>query len=269
MKENAIKVLAGDSLKEERYNGLLKIFLPNTKKEFLKRKFNKGYSKDNLSSLEFEIKQLFGIKYLEIVAAQELLSNDDDNTDKAVLPGGSLPPKPKPKTVEAEAEDMEPIRKEFPFLNDENCPEVLLIAVGRKITAYNKEKEINARILELRTKAKSSAISVSEDEELKLLAEKAIHYFNENEKLYKELKHYGETGEILGEHELFAEYAFKKEVDAMNTQKLIAYQNSSKKFFSLKNKELEKADELKALEIQKAIELRQIKLNMVNKKLGV
>jgi hypothetical protein len=55
----------------------------------------------------------------------------------------------------------------------------------------------------------------------------------------------------------------------MNTKELINYQGSSKTFFARKNKELSNANELEAIEIQKAIELRQIKLNMVNKKLGV
>jgi hypothetical protein len=264
MKENAIKVLASKLQKEERYNALLKIFINNTNKEYLKRKFNRGYTKDNLESIEFETKQFFGIRHLEILSAL----SDDDILEMAVLPKGSLP-KPKAAIVGADLEDMEPIRKEFSFLNDEKCPEVLLIAVGKKITAYNKEKEINARISELRDKIGDKDCSEADAKALKDLAEKSIHYFNENDKLYKELKHYGETGEILGEHELFAEYAFKKEVDAMSTKELINYQNSTKKFFSLKNKELENADEFKSLEIKKAIDLRQIKLNMVNKKLGV
>jgi hypothetical protein len=264
MRDNALLALSKTD-ERERYNALFEVLIGDNPDKQDLREFNKGYTKARLESLTYKTKKKYQIKDLDVI-------NEKVEKTAKVL---SIDKNLKVETPEAKAEnivtvdDSEPIRKEFPFLNDENCPEVLLIAVGRKIAAYNKEKEINARILELDTKAISSAISESEDEELKLLAEKAIYYFNENEKLYKELKHYGETGEILGEHEIFVEFTFKKEVDAMNTKELINYQGSSKTFFARKNKELSNANELEAIEIQKAIELRQIKLNMVNKKLGV
>lgn len=261
MRNNALLALKCVD-ERERYNALFEVLRNNNPNKQDLREFNKGFTKDRLKSLEYKTKKEYKIKDLDI------LNENVEKTAKAVLTEDSLSPEAKAENI-VTVDDSKPIRDEFPFLNDENCPEVLLIAVGKKISAYRKEKEINARILELETKSKSNAISESESEELKALAEQAIHYFNENEKLYKELKHYGETGEILGEHELFIEFTYKKEVDAMSTKELIAYQNSSKKFFSLKNKELENADELKSLEIQKAIDSRKIKLNMVNKKLGV
>jgi hypothetical protein len=255
MRDNALLALKKTD-ERERYNALFEVLIGDNPDKQDLREFNKGYTKARLESLTYKTKKKYQIKDLDVINVEK--------TAKAVLTDKNL----KVETPEAKSEnivtvdDSEPIRKEFPFLNDENCPEVLLIAVGRKIAAYNKEKEINEKIIELNE-------TNPESDELKELAEKAIHYFNENEKLYKELKHYGETGEILGEHEIFVEFTFKKEVDAMNTKELINYQGSSKTFFARKNKELSNANELEAIEIQKAIELRQIKLNMVNKKLGV
>lgn len=263
MRQNALKALQCVD-EQEKYNALFEVFRKNNPDKQDLREFNKGFSKGRLESLEYKTKKAYGIKDLEIYT-ENVEETTEEETDKAVLPGGSLPggTKPKPKAVEADAEDLEPIRNEFPFLGDENCPDVLLIAVGKKITAYKKEKEINAKIIALKE-------TNPESEELTALAEQAIHYFNENEKLYKELKHYGETGEILGEHEIFIEYAFKKEVEAMNNKALIAYQGSSKKFFTDKKKKLESAtDEVEIAEIQKAIAARQVKLNLVNKALGV
>ena len=263
MRENALKALQCVD-EQEKYNALFEVLRKNNPDKQDLREFNKGFSKGRLESLEYKIKKAYSIKDLEVYTENVDENEEEEDTDKAVLPGGSLPGgKPKPKGVEADAEDMEPIRSEFPFLADENCPDVLLIAVGKKITAYKKEKEINAKIIALKE-------TNPESEELTALAEQAIHYFNENEKLYKELKHYGETGEILGEHELFVEFTFKKEVEAMNNKALIAYQGSSKKFFTDKKKKLESAtDEAEIAEIQKAIAARQVKLNLVNKALGV
>jgi hypothetical protein len=255
MRDNALLALKKTD-ERERYNALFEVLIGDNPDKQDLREFNKGYTKARLESLTYKTKKKYQIKDLDVINVEK--------TAKAVLTDKNL----KVETPEAKSvnivtvDDSEPIRKDFPFLNDENCPEVLLIAVGRKIAAYNKEKEINEKIIELNE-------TNPESDELKELAQKLIHYFNENEKLYEELKHYGETGEILGEHELFFEFTFKKEVDAMNTKELINYQGSSKTFFARKNKELSNANELEAIEIQKAIELRQIKLNMVNKKLGV
>lgn len=258
MRENALKALQSAN-DQEKYNLLFEVFRKTSHDRIQLQNFNRGFTKDRLESLAYQVKKMFGIKDLEIIETLNKGSEQTEEEEEQSLLNAETDEK---ILIITENSDVEPIRNEFPFLNDENCPEVLLIAVGRKITAFNKEKELNAKIIALKE-------TNPESEELQELAEKAIHHFNENEKLYKELKHYGETGEILGEHELFAEYAFKKEVDAMSNKELIAYQNSSKKFFSTKNKELDKADELKSLEIQKAIDLRKIKLNMVNKKLGV
>jgi arsenate reductase-like glutaredoxin family protein len=191
MRDNALLALKKTD-ERERYNALFEVLIGDNPDKQDLREFNKGYTKARLESLIYKTKKKYQIKDLDVI------NEKVEKTAKAVSTDKNL----KVETPEAKSEnivtvdDSEPIRKEFPFLNDENCPEVLLIAVGRKIAAYNKEKEINEKIIELNE-------TNPESDELKELAEKAIHYFNENEKLYKELKHYGETGEILGEHEIF------------------------------------------------------------------
>ena len=162
--------------------------------------------------------------------------------------------------------EITPIREEFGFLNNNDCPEVFYIVVGRKISAYRKWQAAQQELAAIQSEDKTAT-----EDEVKELAIVAEANFRENQALYNELNHYATTGEILGKHSLFRESVAKKEVDTMTTADLSKYRNSSAKYFTDKKKLLIKhaGNAEKLAEINQQIEDRKYKLSLVDAKLGI
>ena len=89
--------------------------------------------------------------------------------------------------------------------------------------------------------------------------------------MYKELEHYKQNNEILGEHEVLKEYSMQKEINAMSTEELVKYQKNSAPYLSKAKKGLEdeKLSEEKKAVILERIQDREKRLELVNKKLGM
>jgi hypothetical protein len=164
------------------------------------------------------------------------------------------------------SEEEKSLREEFPFLNDEKCPDVMYVVVGKRIAAYKRYQELHAKLQQVEL----GELQLSEDDRTSLVAETEAHY-SENRALWDELNHYATTGEILGKHELFRLNQLKKEVEEMSKEELLKYIGSSATFFSRKNKELKTAEAKgeDTAKIKQAIQEREFKLNLVNEKLGV
>ncbi|MFA9191126.1 hypothetical protein AAGV28_07055 [Flavobacterium sp. FZUC8N2.13] len=160
------------------------------------------------------------------------------------------------------------IREEFPFLNDSACPNELKILVADKITAWKIYQEKHAQLLQI----ESGELVVSKEEQSEI-AEAAKVAFEENQAIYDELNVYKETGKLLGKHSIFKTLQFQREVDEMSPEQLNKYIGSSSKYFSDNKKSLAKAeqenDEAKIIEIKERVADREMKLSMVNKKLGI
>ena len=269
-KQQVINLLAQTNVSEKTlFNQLLEQYKNHpSKDDFLFKRLNRlGYSKDNYEKLVYEIKKIYQIKDLEIVSFQtkehaqalesiqsgeeELKTSEEEETFDRVI-----------SLKEEEKNEKLKLREEFPFLSDKNCPDVMHIAVARKITAYETEQAINAEI---------HAISEQNpnDERLKELAEKALEAHQENEALYNELVHYRDNETVLGKHPIFDELFAKQEVEKMSNDELLKFINSSKTFLSRAKNNLEKAAEDKKEEIEKSIRLREYKLTLVKNKLGV
>ena len=168
--------------------------------------------------------------------------------------------------VDGIEEDFKPVREEFPFLNEEDCPEVFFIVVGKKITAYKKWQDAQQQLSAIEQEPQTAT-----PEEVKELAIIAETNFRENQALYDELNHYNLNGEILGKHSLFRENVAKREVESMTTAQLSKYRNSSAKYFTdKKNLLIKHADNAeKVAEINQQVEDRKYKLSLVNAKLGI
>lgn len=161
--------------------------------------------------------------------------------------------------------DVEPLRTEFPFLNDPKCPDKLFIVVGRRISSYKVYKELHERLL----KVESGEEKVSEEEKLELV-KNCDEAFNENKALWDELNYYKENSKILGKHPLFREDNIKKEVDKMTTEEMFKLKQSSPKYFHDQNKALEKwaKDPVKLEAVNQKISDRKFKLSLVDAKIG-
>jgi hypothetical protein len=163
---------------------------------------------------------------------------------------------------------LQPIREEFPFLNEANCPDELKILVSDKITAWKKYVDVQKDIANA-----EAGLNNLTAEQLEKLAKVAIEAFEENKRIYDELNVYKDTGKVLGVHPIFKKLQMSREVEAMTNDELIKYKSASAKYFSDNKKGLEKAkknkDEAKSSEIQNRVAERKDKLFLVNKKLGV
>jgi hypothetical protein len=163
-------------------------------------------------------------------------------------------------------EELNSLRDELPFLNEEGCPDIMYVIVGRRIVAFRKYQALHAKLQEVN----AGAIEISEEEKAQLTFD-CEAAFSENRSLWDELEHYANTKEILGKHPMFREDNIKKEVEAMTNEQLFKYINATAKFFTDQKKQLEKhkdnAD--KIAEINTKIEEREYKLSLVKAKAGV
>jgi exonuclease VII small subunit len=165
-----------------------------------------------------------------------------------------------------DSEELSPLRTEFPFLNDKDCPEVMFVVVGKRISAYRRYQELHAKLQEVF----EGTLVLSEVQQVELVT--ATQEANaENLALWDELNHYNTTGEILGKHPLFRESVAQKEVNAMTVDQLAKYRTSSATFISKKRTALKAKglSEDKKAELLEAIADREYKLGLVNTKLGV
>lgn len=270
--------------KHEQYNLGFELYRQSEgKNEALERNFNAtGFTVRSLDNLLYELQKIHGItdaeKILVVVKNKHLKSeneelkaiNEDLVTENEDLQSEN-------EDLEAENEELkaklelqtpESIRVEFPFLNNEDCPNELKILVADKITAWNKYVAAHNTI----AKAHSGEAPLSE-EELAKLAETAVQSFDDNQKIYDELNAYATTGQVLGAHPIFRKLQIAREVEEMTTDELIKYKNSSAKYFTDNKKALAKAKETgdaeKISEIENRVADRSEKLFAVNKKLGI
>lgn len=277
--------------KHEQFNKAFELYRKSEgKNEALERNFNAlGCTDRSLENLLYELQKIHEItdtEKVKVIVMDEQLEAENENlksdledleSEKADLESEKEDLEFENEDLKAENEELksklenqtpESIRVEFPFLNEPNCPDALKVLVADKITAWNKYVAAQNKI----AKSHSGEAPLT-NEELAVLAEESVKSFEENQKIYKELNVYAETGKILGEHPVFKRLQLEREVEVMTTDELIKYKASSAKYFTDNKKELAKAkeanDEAKIAKIETRVAERSEKLFMVNKKLGV
>lgn len=277
--------------KYEQFNQAFELYRQSEgKNEALERNFNAiGFTDRSLENLLYELQKIHAITDAEKVKVivldeqlqeenEELKSeNEDLQSEKEDLESEKEDLEAEKEELKAENEELkakfelqtpESIRVEFPFLNNEDCPNELKILVADKITAWNKYVAAQNTI----AAAHSGEAPLSE-EELAKLAEESVKAFDDNQKIYDELNAYATTGLVLGAHPIFRKLQIAREVEEMTPEQLIKYKASSAKYFTDNKKALAKAqeanDEVKIAEIEARVADRSEKLFQVNKKLGV
>lgn len=172
-----------------------------------------------------------------------------------------------PKLLECdEASELKDLRTEFPFLNEKDCPDILLIVVGKRITAFRDYQKLHAELQKINT----GIVIVTPEEKLEA-TENTERAFNENQLLWNELNYYNLNKEILGKHPLFRESNIKRDVESMTNDLMIKFKASSTKYFHDQNKALEryKDDAVKLESVHVKIADRKYKLSLIDAKLGV
>lgn len=127
------------------------------------------------------------------------------------------------------------LRDEFPFLREADCPDELKILTADRRTAYYKYVEAHESI---QTKTLT-------EEQLAEAAKTVLENYLENRLIWKELKHYQDTKEPLGEHPIWRTKKLREEIMALDVKGLIKKTNSlaSSKSIAGKNIEKEKKEE--------------------------
>lgn len=219
----------------------------------------------NSSNLETETKKSEIPEISENTEKTETVNSIEDLANK-VLDHTEVPEAAPDDYKFLSGEELTPIRDEFPFLNEADCPEIMFVVVGKRISAYRRYQGLHAKLQD----ALANPGSVTDEEQAKLAAD-TQEANAENIALWDELKYYNEHKEILGKHPLFKESVAKKEVEAMTTEELAKFRTSSATFISKKKKALEAkgVTEEKKAELEQAIKDRQFKLSLVNAKLGI
>lgn len=246
------------------------------KNEQVERALNiAGFSDYRLEILLYDLRKLHNISDVELAETPVIaLVSEEGDTETT---GGNT----EGKNGDATGNELSPeflglqvektgltVREEFPFLNDKECPDELKILVADKMTAWNVYTNAHEKLAQ----KEAGTLELTPDEESELV-KTATEAFEENQKIYAELNTYKQTGTILGEHPIFKKLQFAREVEEMNPDELVKYKNGSAKYFTDNKKLLAQAeakkDEARVQEIKSRVADREIKLAMVNKKLGI
>lgn len=254
--------------KTEQFNKAFELYRKTPHKNLgVERRLNMaGFTEDGLQNLLYDLKQLHEISDVEVKNYNKEQLDPTEETTTEAIEKTSTNSNEEIKTVETieTVDESKSIREEYPFLNDKDCPEELLIVVGKKIGAWKRYQELHAMI-------QNFDVEKDGEEVLTQLTAQATAEYEDNQALDLELKHYAEKKEVLAAHPSLVEFRIKKEVEAMSNDELHKFVQSSKTFFSRVPKDLEKFkdDAVKIADIKKKAADREVKLILVKNKLGI
>lgn len=256
--------------KTEQFNKAFELYRQTPNKNLgIERRLNMaGFTEDGLQNLLYDLQQMHGITDIDVKSykkpkAKEEIEEEVTEVVSETEGSETIDDSGKEKKTSDE-EQVKSIREEYPFLNEKDCPEELLIVVGKKIAAWKRYQDLHEQIQNFDPEKQS-------EEDLNALTAASVKEYEDNQALDAELKHYAEHKEVLAKHESLIEFRVKKEVEQMNNDELMKFVNSSKTFFTRSKKDLEKAkdDADKTAEINAKVSEREMKLKLVKNKLGI
>ncbi len=229
-KQEILDTLIHDELTPvDKFNQLLRIYQNHEKrnKNILQSLNRQGYSANSYNKLVYEIKKIFNISDVE--AKTHVLPKETSNcptcipTTNVATTGENihhmaaafdyyLENKGSKEDTNNESsentiktDDTPKLRVEFPFLNQENTPDAFKILVADRITLFKQLVEMRGIIDDPTTS----------DEIRKELAPKIAQADEANDAIWKELNHYQETGEVLGNHPIFSTLSLERKIATM------------------------------------------------------
>lgn len=241
MRNKFLKILANPENKKDQkvYADLVKAYgeVASVRQVY---HYQLGYTPNKLEGLIYEIKKSQGITDKDIAL---YVPGDEEEEIKAEI-NKALQEAELEKQAQAqkEADELakqnenpilkgldEPvlqglkIRDEYPFLNDENCPDVFKVLVADKITAYKKYAALHAEALE-------AADEKDAEDKLYELASEAVKAYQLNIDIKDELDHYRDTeGKVLGKHPKLKNLRIEQEIDEMSEADLIKHRTNAMK----------------------------------------
>ena len=246
MRNNFIKILANPDEKKDKlvYNDLLEAYTPIAGARQVYH-YQLGYTPNKLVNLKYEIQKKMEItdKQIALYTPEEETEEDlNDNGGNTLTPeqieaakiahDAEVAARTKVEVNPIIAEMDEPVyqglklRDEYPFLNDESCPDVFKVLVSDKITAYKNYAAKHAEALE-------AADQVEAEDKLYELAKEAITNFQNNIDIKDELDHYRDTnGKVLGKHPKLKNLRIEQEIGEMSEADLVKHRGNALKSVS-------------------------------------
>lgn len=259
MNENVLKYLVAEIANpQEDYNKGLALLMQNPGSRHSVRSYNnKGYTKQGLENLRYDIKKAFGIKDADIRKFREELITPilvertlegfmEENRDNVTELLKELPEEPQ--------KGMKLYGK-YTFLRSKDCPKEFKILVGDAITAFENYK---AGHEELFQKVAALADPELDENEIFEIANQVLEDFEMNREIHAELQHYEETGTILGKHEIFEDYNLDLEISKLSPADLATRGNNLKSYISKTNKIINTSKDPEEIEAAK-IRLAKLK----------
>lgn len=153
-------------------------------------------------------------------------------------------------------------REKFPFLNSEDCPDVLKVLVADMFTAFGKYKTALEKL---------NALEDQDSAESAALCETTVEEYLKNREIWDELEYYKEHGQILGKAAKFAEIKKAEELSRLSDVELLNKRRSAEVNISKRKKALEKArgsrDEEKIAKESEALSNWQEKKEAIDREL--
>lgn len=246
MQNNFLKILANLDGKKDKfvYEDLLEAYTPLAGLRQVYH-YQLGYTPNKLVNLKYEIQKNQGItdKQIALYTPEEETEEDlNDDVGNALTPeqieaakiahDAEVAARTKVEVNPIIAEMDEPVyqglklRDEYPFLNEENCPDVFKVLVSDKITAYKNYAAKHAEALEAADQGEA-------EDKLYTLAKEAIANFQNNIDIKDELDFYRESnGKVLGKHPKLKDLKITQEINEMSEAELVKHRNNALKSVS-------------------------------------
>jgi hypothetical protein len=163
------------------------------------------------------------------------------------------------------------LRDEFPFLNEETCPEEFYILVGKKFNYYDAWVKAHAHLLVKIDDINKDASPIDmTPEEVSNMALSAVENFEVNALIWEELNYYKEEGKILGAHPIFLERQFKEKIEALTVQQAMTRISNLENYIRRDANKAEKAKTTEEKEkfSQKVVEWN-VELKMIKTKFNI
>lgn len=301
MKEQAIKILQEVASPVQLFNELVSVLISSSGNPNLIRSYNvRGYTPQGLESLRYDVMKHLGITTEDLssrlkvqdsdleVLNEELKSENkelrDENEELKMLNEDLQDEKDELQDeidllLEDKSSLSNPLNRvlremndkekegfklfsQYPFLREKSCPNELKVLVSDSITAFHSYREKHEELFKMFEEKNESK------EKIYAIASELLNDFELNRSIHKELQHYRDNGEILGEHRALLEFKLQKEVDAMTGDVLAKAKNNLKSNISKKKKALASAQsEEQKIKIQEALQYLEKKQALVNEKL--
>ncbi len=200
-----------------------------------------GVTKASQAMLYEELRKIAGISERDFGKIRQRVSKPVAPANKIVAAKTTTETVTEEKTVTETPTTIKVVkfREKFPFLTEDDCPDVLKILVADLFTAYAKYKEAHAKLSELPDDADAL--------EAARLSEEVVENFIQNREIWEELEYYQENHELLGKCDKVKAIQERQGVAELTDVELLQKRNSAAAQISKAKKVLEnpKADEEK------------------------